>query len=51
MKFLFNLLGIVLVLTLMVLVSYNRKAIDKKQVLKALLAQVVMAAIIIKVPQ
>ncbi len=50
MKFLFNLLGIVLVLALMVLVSYNRKAIDKKQVLKALLAQVVMAAIIIKVP-
>lgn len=50
MKVLLNIVGIVVVLALMVLFSYNRKAIDKKQVIKAFIIQFVIAALIIKVP-
>lgn len=50
MKVLLNILGIVLVIAVMFLVSHNRKAVDKKQVLKAFIAQFIIAALIIKVP-
>ncbi len=50
MKVLLNIVGIVLILALMFLFSYNRKAVDKKQVLKAFVIQFIIAALIIKVP-
>lgn len=50
MKVLLNIVGIILILALMYLFSYNRKAVDKKQVLKAFIIQFIIAALIIKVP-
>lgn len=50
MNVLFNILGIVAILGAMFLLSSNRKAIDKKQILKAFIVQVVIAALVIKLP-
>lgn len=50
MNIILNILGIVVVLALMVLISYNRKQIDIKQVGKALIIQFIIAALIVKLP-
>lgn len=50
MNIIFNILGIVVLLALMVLISYDRKKIDYRQVLKALVIQFIIAALIVKVP-
>lgn len=50
MHILLNIIGIILVLALLFLASYDRKAINWKLILKALLAQFVIAVLIIKVP-
>lgn len=50
MNIILNILGIVVVLALMVLISYNRKQIDIKQVVKALIIQFIIAALIVKLP-
>lgn len=50
MKILLNILGIIVILALMFAISYNRKAIDKKQIIKALIVQFIIAALIVKLP-
>ncbi|MBC2575148.1 NupC/NupG family nucleoside CNT transporter [Peptostreptococcus canis] len=50
MNILLNIIGIVVVIALMFLVSYDRKAVNKKQVLKALVIQFIIAALIVKLP-
>ena len=50
MKILLNVIGIIVVLALMYAFSYNRKAINFKQVLKAFVIQFVIAILIVKVP-
>ncbi len=50
MKILLNMAGILVIFALMFLLSSNRKAVDKKQILKAFIIQVVIAALIVKVP-
>lgn len=50
MHLVLNLLGIVVVLGLLWLLSWNRKAINWKLVAKAVVAQFILAIIIIKVP-
>lgn len=50
MQLVLGLLGIVVVLGLLWLLSWNRKAIDWKLVIKAVIAQFILAIIIVKVP-
>lgn len=50
MRLILNLLGIVVVLGLLWLLSWNRRAINWKIVLKAVIVQFVLAIIIIKIP-
>lgn len=50
MKYLLNLLGILVVIGLTFLLSWNKKAIKWKAVLKAIAAQFVLAVILVKVP-
>lgn len=50
MKIVLNLLGILVVLALVCLLSWNRKKIEWKLVLKAIVAQVVIAILLVKVP-
>lgn len=50
MKFIFNLLGILVIVAFMWLISLNRKAVDYKRILKGLVAQVIIAALLVKVP-
>lgn len=50
MKILLNILGLALSLVICVLLSYNRKAILWKTIGKALVAELIMAFIIVKVP-
>ena len=50
MRLVLSLLGIAVVLGLLWLLSWNRKAINWKIVLKAVIVQFVLAVIIIKIP-
>lgn len=50
MKFVLNLLGILVVLGLTFLLSWNKKAIKWKAVLKAVVAQFIIAILLVKVP-
>ena len=50
MRLVLSLLGIAVVLGLLWLLSWNRKAINWKIVLKAVIVQFVLAIIIIKIP-
>lgn len=50
MKILLNVLGLVLSLAICCLLSYNRKSIPWKTVAKAIIAELVMAFIMVKVP-
>lgn len=50
MKVLLNLLGVLVVLAIVFLLSWNRKKIEWKLVLKALIAQTVIAVLLVKVP-
>lgn len=50
MKILLNVLGLVLSLAICWLLSYNRKAIPWKTVAKAIVAELIMAFIMVKVP-
>lgn len=50
MKFIFNLLGIILVLAICWLISWDRKNIKWKTVAKALIAEIIIAIIIVKIP-
>lgn len=50
MKILLNLLGIAIVLGIIFLISWDRKNIQWKSVLKALIAQFVIAIILVKLP-
>lgn len=50
MRYILNLLGIVVVLGLAVLLSWNRKEIKWKVVLKAIIVQFVLAILLVKVP-
>lgn len=50
MKILLNVLGLVLSLAICWLLSYNRKAVPWKTIVKALAAEVILAFIIVKVP-
>jgi len=50
MKFLLNLLGIAVVLGICWLISWDRKNIKWKIVIKALIAEIIIALIIVKVP-
>ncbi len=50
MKLILNLLGIVLILVICWLISWNRKNIKWKIVIKALIAEIIIALIIVKVP-
>lgn len=50
MKILLNLLGIVVVLGLVFLISWNKKEINWKGVIKALIFQFVLAILLVKVP-
>ena len=50
MQLILSLLGIAVVLGLLWLLSWNRKAIDWKMVVKAIIVQFILAFVIIKVP-
>lgn len=50
MKFLLNIIGIVLVLGIVYLLSWNRKHISVKMLMKAVIAQFIIALILVKVP-
>jgi len=50
MKFLLNLIGILVVLALVFVLSWNRKQIQWKSVLKGMIAQFVIAILLVKVP-
>lgn len=50
MKLILNLLGIVLILVICWLISWDRKNIKWKTVIKALIAEIIIALIIVKVP-
>jgi len=50
MKFLLNLLGIVVVLGIIFLLSWDRKNIKWKAVLKAIVAQFIIAILLVKIP-
>lgn len=50
MRYILNLLGIVVVLGLAVLLSWNRKEIKWKVVLKAVIVQFILAILLVKVP-
>ncbi|MFI3173267.1 MAG: nucleoside transporter C-terminal domain-containing protein [Eubacteriales bacterium] len=50
MNVVLNILGIFVVLGLMVLLSYKRKAIPYKLIVKAIIAQFVIAIILVKIP-
>lgn len=50
MKYILNLLGIVVVLGLAVLLSWNRKEIKWKAVLKAVIIQFLLALLLVKIP-
>ena len=51
MKLLLNILGIVLVIAFMFAISMNRKAVNTKGILTALLAQFIIAGLLVKLPQ
>ena len=50
MKLVINLLGIVLILGVVYLLSWNRKSISFKMILKAVIAQFIIAFILVKIP-
>lgn len=50
MKFVFNLLGIILILAICWLISWDRKNIKWKTVAKALIVEIIIAIIIVKIP-
>lgn len=50
MKLILNLLGIILILLICWLISWDRKSIKWKTVIKALIAEIIIALIIVKVP-
>ncbi len=50
MKYLLNILGIVVVLAIVYLLSWNRKSINWKIVLKGMVAQFIIALLLVKVP-
>lgn len=50
MKFVLNILGILIVLGLAFLLSWNKKAINWKAVVKAIIVQFVIAIVLVKVP-
>ena len=50
MKLVFNLLGIILILGIVYLLSWNRKNISFKMIIKALIAQFIIAFILVKIP-
>ena len=50
MKLVMSLLGIVVILGLLWLLSWDRKNVNWKLVIKALLVQTVLAIIIVKIP-
>ncbi len=50
MKYLLNILGIVVVLAIIYLLSWNRKSINWKIVLKGMVAQFIIALLLVKVP-
>lgn len=51
MKLILNLLGIVIVIGFMFLISMNRKAVKVKGIFTALLAQFIIAGLLVKLPQ
>ena len=50
MKFLVNVIGILVVIAILFLISWNRKRIQWKSVLKGLIAQFIIAILLVKVP-
>ena len=50
MKFVLNLFGIAVILAICWLISWDRKNIKWKIVLKALIAEVIIAFLIVKIP-
>lgn len=50
MKFLVNVIGIFVVIAILFLISWNRKQIQWKSVLKGLIAQFIIAILLVKVP-
>lgn len=50
MKLVFNLLGIILILGIVYILSWNRKNISFKMIVKALIAQFIIAFILVKIP-
>ena len=50
MKFLVNVIGIFVVIAILFLISWNRKRIQWKSVLKGLIAQFIIAILLVKVP-
>ena len=50
MKILFNILGLILSLVICWLLSYNRKSVPWKMIVKALVAELAIAFIMVKVP-
>ena len=50
MAILLNLIGIIVVLGALYLFSSNRKAVDKKMILKAIVIQFVLAFLLVKFP-
>lgn len=50
MKFVFNLLGIILIIAICWLISWDRKNIKWKTVAKALIVEIIIAIIIVKIP-
>ncbi|MGT2933153.1 NupC/NupG family nucleoside CNT transporter [Streptococcus catagoni] len=50
MQFLYSLLGIVLVIAILYVISFNRKAISPKLIAKALLVQFIIALILVRIP-
>ncbi|HJC62710.1 MAG TPA: NupC/NupG family nucleoside CNT transporter [Candidatus Blautia merdavium] len=50
MKFLVNVIGILVVIAILFLISWNRKQIQWKSVLKGLIAQFIIAILLVKVP-
>lgn len=51
MKLILNLLGVVIVIGFMFLISMNRKAVNIKGIFTALLAQFIIAGLLVKLPQ
>lgn len=51
MKLVLNLLGIVVVIAFMFAISMNRKAVDIKRIFTTLLAQFIVAGLLVKLPQ